>query len=112
MIALLDDVFRLFGATMLQLRDVEQPFDARDDFDEGAESCRALHHTLVDPADFRLLHEPGYHISGPLRRLADARNGDHPRVLPLDLGTSLLLNTPGRVSLGAAEVPDFDWTSL
>src|SRR5258706_1514473 len=106
MVALLDHVFRLFGATVLQLGDVEQPLDARDDFDERAERRRALHDAFVDPADFRLLHEAGYHISGPLRRLADTRNRDHPRILDVDLGTRLLLDTADRLALGTDEVAD------
>src|SRR5436309_9711388 len=112
MIALFDDVFRLLGATMLQLGDVQQPLHARDDFDEGTEGRRALHHALVDPADFRLLHEPGYHVSGPLRRLAHARNRDHTRVLHVDLGACLLLNTADRLALGADEAADLVGTDL
>src|SRR6266576_3359271 len=106
MVALLDDVFRLFGATMLQLGDMQQPFDARNDLDEGAECRRALHHALVDLPYLGLLHEPGYHVSGPLCRLTHARNRDHTRILHVDLGTRLLLDTADRLALGTDEVAD------
>src|SRR5206468_1012520 len=112
MVALLDHVFRLFGATMLQLGDVQQPLNARDDLDERAERRRALHDAFVNPADFRLLHEPRYHVSGPLRSLAHARNRDHTRVLHVDLGARLLLNTADGLALGTDEVADLVWTDL
>src|SRR6185436_17033018 len=79
-VARLHHDFGLLGAAVLQLRNVQQSLDAGDDFHERPERRRALHDTLVHPADFWLLHEPQDHISGPLRRLADARNRDHTRV--------------------------------
>src|SRR5436189_140944 len=111
-VALLHDILRLLGAAVLQLGDVQQSFDAGDDLDERAERGGALHHALVDPADFRLLHEPGYHVSRSLRRLAHARNRDHTRVLYVDLGAGLLLNTADRLALGPDEVADFIGTDL
>ena len=53
-VALLDDVFGLLGAAVLQLADVEQALDARQDLDEGAEGGRALDRSFVGPADLGL----------------------------------------------------------
>src|SRR6266581_2255880 len=112
MIALLDDVLRLFGATMLQLGDVEQPFDARDDLDERAERGRALHDALIHLADFWLLHETGDDVAGTLCRFTYTRNRDHTRVLHVDLGAGLLLDAADRLALGTDEVADLVGTDL
>src|SRR5438128_4313668 len=106
MIALLDDVLRLFGATMLQLGDVEQPFDARDDLDERAERGRALHDALIHLADFWLLHETGDDVAGTLCRFTHTRNRDDTGVLHVDLGAGLLLDAADRLALGTDEVAD------
>src|SRR5207249_3154091 len=106
MIALLDDVLRLFGATMLQLGDVEQPFDPRDDLDERAKRGRALHDALIHLADFWLLHETGDDVAGTLCRFTYTRNRDHTRVLHVDLGAGLLLDAADRLALGTDEVAD------
>src|SRR5207247_8694594 len=112
MIYLLYDFFRLFGATMLQLRDVEQPFDARDDLDERAERRGALHDALVHLADFWLLHETGDDVAGTLCRFTYTRNRDHTRVLDVDLGAGLLLDAASRLALGTDQVADLVGTDL
>src|SRR5207247_10151538 len=112
MIYLLYDFFRLFGATMLQLRDVEQPFDARDDLDERAERRGALHDALVHLADFWLLHETGDDVAGTLCRFTYTRNRDHTRVLDVDLGAGLLLDAANRLALGTDQVADLVGTGL
>src|SRR5919107_772588 len=73
-VALLDHVLGLLGAAVLQLADMEQPFDAGEDFHEGAERGRALDRPLVGPADLGLGgdgrdHRPGL-LAGLGRTLA------------------------------------------
>src|SRR6266516_6777960 len=65
MVALFDDILRLFGPTVLQLGDVEQPLDSRDDLDERAEGGRALHDALVDLPHLGLLDDARHHAARP-----------------------------------------------
>src|SRR5438552_17316400 len=112
MIALLHDVFRLFGATMLQLGDVEQSFDARDDLDERAERRRALHDALVDLPHLGLLHDARYHVARPLGGFADAGDRDQPRIVHVDFGARLFLDAANRLAFGSDEVADLIGTDL
>src|SRR5262249_52319675 len=105
-VALLDDVFGLLGAAMLQLGDVEQALDAGDDLDEGPERRGALHHALVHLADLGLLHDARDHVARPLGGFADAGDRDQPVVVDVDLGARLLLNAADRLALGSNEVAD------
>src|SRR5438067_1623996 len=106
MIALLDHVFGLFSAPVLQLGDVQQPLDAGNDLDERTERRRALHDALVYLADLRLLHETGHHVAGTLCRFTHTRNRDDTGVLHIDLGAGLLLDAADRLALGTDEVAD------
>src|SRR5438876_10699701 len=111
MIALLHDVFRLFGATMLELGDVEQSFDARDDLDERTERRRALHDALVDLPHLGLLQDARYHVARPLGGFADTGDRDQPRIIHVALGARLLLDAPHRLALGPDVVADVGGTS-
>src|SRR3954471_16261445 len=104
-VTLLDHVFGLLGAAVLQLADVQKPFDTRQYLHERAECGRALHRTFIGAADFRLGGDGRDHGSGLLTGLsADRRNGDHPGVLDADLGAGSVLNAADRLALRADDV--------
>src|SRR6185503_4989446 len=106
-IALLDDVFGLFRATVTHLRDVQERFGSRQDLDEGAERRRALDEALVRIADDRLLRDRLHHLARTLHRLAaDRRDGDRARIVDADLGARLVLNAADRLALGPDEIAD------
>ena len=97
---------------MLQLRDVQQSFDAGNDLDEGPERRRALHDAFVHLPHFRLLHDARHHVARALGGLAYAGDRDQARVVDVDLGARLLLNAADRLALRADEIADFVGTDL
>ena len=99
-VALLHDILGLLGAAVLQLADVEQALDARNDLHEGAERRRALDRPLVHPSDLGLGHDGGDHLAGLLARLAaDGRDGDEAAVVHVDLGAGGVLDPADRLAL-------------
>src|SRR5713101_5411376 len=91
-IALLDDILGALGAAVCQLGDVQQPFHARQDLDEGAEGGRALHEPLVHLADFGRLDHAGDAVARPLAALAHRGDRHQAVVVHVDLGAGLLLD--------------------
>src|SRR3954449_4776968 len=65
-IALLDDGLGLLGAAVLQLADVEQALDTRQDLDERAERRGALDRSLVHLANLGLGDDGQHHLARPL----------------------------------------------
>src|SRR5690606_35303187 len=98
-VTFLDDIFGLLGAAVLQLADVQQPLDARQDLHERAERRGALDRPLVDLAHFGLGGDGGDHGARLLPRLtADGGDGDEPAVLDADLGAGGVLDPPHRLA--------------
>src|SRR6185437_9501853 len=105
-VALLDHVFGLFGAPVLELRDVQQSFDARQYFDERAERGRALHGPFVNLPDFGGLNHSADDVTGALAALTHRGDGDQAGVVDVDLGAGLLLNRADGLPLGSDDVAD------
>src|SRR5262245_47193406 len=106
-VALLDDILGLLGAAVLELANVEQSLDARDDFHESAEWRRALDRPLVNPSHLGLGHNRGDHLAGLLASVtANCRNGDEAGVLHVDLGPGRVLNAADRLALRSDHVAD------
>src|SRR5574341_2061112 len=105
-VALLDHVLGPLGAAVLQLRDVQQAFDAGEDLDEGAEGGGALHHALVDRPDVGGLEHLADQVARLLAAAADGRDGHGAGVVHVDLGAGLLLQRPDVLALGADQLAD------
>src|SRR5690606_3020909 len=106
-VTLLDDIFGLLGAAVLQLADVQQPLDARQDLDERAERRGALDRPFVDLPAFGLGGDGRDHGTRLLTaRATGGGDGDEPAVLDAGLGGGGALTTPPRLALGPDPAAD------
>src|SRR5262249_4038148 len=106
-VALLHDVFGLFGALVAHLGDVHEAFRARHDLDERAERRRRLHHASVRPADDRLGRQRHDHLTRALHRLAaDGCDRHETRIVDGELRAGFVLDAADRFALGSDQIAD------